>query len=115
MSEFECHIKIKNCAIRQNTFLHLGGAQLGVIQKNSMSLGVRKKMPQVTKNPPPPHDFINERSLTSCFQARHFQVLNQRPREAGTSTILSVYLLFPRRTTRQLIGELLHNSYITVT
>ena len=42
-----------------------GGAQLGVIQKNLVSLGpgVKKKMSQVRKILPSPHDFINERSL----------------------------------------------------
>ena len=40
----------------------------------------------------------------------NIRVLNQRPREAGTSTILSVYLLVPQTTAQQLIGELLHNK-----
>ena len=70
LNAMHCSIKIKNCAIWQNTFYWGGGGTVGGEgqSKNLMSLGVRKKMSQVRKippPPPPPRDFINERSLMS--------------------------------------------------
>ena len=46
------------------TLFMRGGAQLrGSFKKIQCLWGVRKKMSQVRKIPPPPRDFINERSL----------------------------------------------------
>ena len=64
MSKFEYIVVLKEKIVPFIKTLFMGGHSWGVIQKNLMSLGVRKKMSQVRKiPPPPPHDFINERSL----------------------------------------------------
>ena len=66
-----CSIKIKICDIWQNTFYKGGGGgghSWGVIQnKFNVFGGLRKKMSQVGKIPPPPRDFINERSLNQSL------------------------------------------------
>ena len=64
-----CSIKIKNCAIWQNTLWGGGGTVGGVIQKNLMSLGGQEEIISSKENSPGPRDFINERSLNPCGRA----------------------------------------------
>ena len=44
-------------------FAYWGESNFGVTENSLMSLGIRKKMSQIKKTPPPTRDFMNERSL----------------------------------------------------
>ena len=69
-----------------------GGAQFGGHSKKLISLGVRKKMSQVTKipPPPPPRDFISERSLTISPLVQYKRESVKCARDEG-SRILTAY------------------------
>ena len=68
-------LKEKIVPFGKTLFIRGGGTAGGVIPKNLMSLGVRKKMSQVRKITPP-RDFINERSLIETYNSviRHFRM-----------------------------------------
>ena len=59
-----CIVVLKEKIVPFGKTLFMGGAQLGVIPKNLMSLGGQEENVSSKEILPPPRDFFNERSLT---------------------------------------------------
>ena len=90
----------RNYAIWLKHFVYWGESNLGVIENSYFLWGVRKKMYQIKKTPPPIRDFMNERSLklTKIFNLNllKFDCQNLPFRRSLASSKLNPFL-FPQK------------------